>query len=191
MDAITTNLSVLTLGQQCLDKGKKRRRAGVIMLRFDRRRKTLQVMLLQHRHSYERKDNHNIWSYDQPAKEDRDQFRRNFGKWSVPGGGVEDNETDDEAAFRELEEETGRSFQFFEARVLDRVKDRYGNSYVIAVANRWVPIRDMNLQKSEINSARWWDLDKWHNTASSQYGSHNCSSRFFSEHDYTQYGLTT
>ena len=90
--------------------------------------------------------------------------------WVTPGGGLEPGESHEEAAIRELEEETGLcgvtlspcvwtvEFEFAYADQLYHQRERY---FVVRVDSNEVRTEGWTASESaEIESVRWWSLDE-------------------------------
>ena len=82
------------------------------------------------------------------------------GKWTVPGGHVDEGERFDEAALRELEEETGvKDVVLARLDVFDR-PDRDPRYRAISLAYLGVVRDDVEVRGSrEATELRWWPLD--------------------------------
>jgi len=84
------------------------------------------------------------------------------GKWALPGGFLECNETVEEAAFRELKEETGigdiylEQFQVFS----NPGRDPRGRVVTVAFFALIVSDRLEPVAKEDAEKAGWWALDK-------------------------------
>ncbi|MFA6474657.1 MAG: NUDIX domain-containing protein [Patescibacteria group bacterium] len=83
------------------------------------------------------------------------------GKWAIPGGYVERDETTLEAIMREVLEETGYTSEIAELlTVLDTPNragdDRQNVSFVFIVK----PIEKIHEPDDEVTAVQWFDLDK-------------------------------
>lgn len=83
------------------------------------------------------------------------------GKWALPGGYVERDETTSESALREILEETGYQAKIINLfRIIDHPdrpkEDRQNISFVYLVK----PIKKVGDFDHEISSTQWFDLDK-------------------------------
>ena len=84
------------------------------------------------------------------------------GSWALPGGFVEMNESLDEAARRELEEETGVKNVFLEQLYTFSAPDRDPRDRVVSVGYyALVRLSDHRLQAAtDANDAQWFDVRK-------------------------------
>jgi 8-oxo-dGTP pyrophosphatase MutT (NUDIX family) len=85
--------------------------------------------------------------------------RPKYDDWSLPKGKLDEGETDEEAALREVEEETGMRCRLERELPGVRYKDRFGRDKVVrywvmrAVAGEFRPTR-------EVDELRWLPLDR-------------------------------
>jgi 8-oxo-dGTP diphosphatase len=88
---------------------------------------------------------------------DRDPFA---GRWALPGGFVDMDETLDAAARRELEEETGLRIRFLEQLYTFGAVDRDPRGRTVTVAYyALVRLADHQVQAaSDAREARWWPV---------------------------------
>ncbi len=84
------------------------------------------------------------------------------GKWALPGGFVDMDETIDKAARRELEEETGLTKVFLEQLYTFGAVNRDPRDRVVSVAHFALINRDNHQIKSgsDASDAKWFDFDK-------------------------------
>lgn len=84
------------------------------------------------------------------------------GKWALPGGFIEKNETLEEAAFRELQEETGIQDIYLEQFHVFSDPDRDPRGRVITVAFfALISSEHIELVATEdAEKAEWWPLEK-------------------------------
>ncbi len=89
--------------------------------------------------------------------------------WVAPGGGVEDNETYEAAAIRELKEETGVHIESVERCILRRDIDLlYGKELVTSreyfflarIVGRPTPTRFKVHPEENISDFRWWPISE-------------------------------
>jgi ADP-ribose pyrophosphatase YjhB (NUDIX family) len=84
------------------------------------------------------------------------------GKWAMPGGFIEQNETCIQAAIREVREETGydcqviRLFQINDNPHRPAESNRQNISFIYLMA----PIKKVSGIDHEIQETKWFDLDK-------------------------------
>lgn len=93
--------------------------------------------------------------------------REDDGYWDFPGGSIEFNETAEEAAQRELGEETGlkaQSFSFLQIFSGPIAYHRYPNgdevSGVDIVYLATAVSGQPHMQKEEVRSLKWWPLEE-------------------------------
>jgi 8-oxo-dGTP pyrophosphatase MutT (NUDIX family) len=87
--------------------------------------------------------------------------------WVPPSGGVEEGDTYEQAAVRELNEETGISVKTVERCILERESDllRFGELirhrekfFLARISGRPTPVIDFANTGENISNARWWPL---------------------------------
>lgn len=78
---------------------------------------------------------------------------RGFRQFSLPGGGLRDGETAEEAVVRELREETGLSTVSLAPLPRCRTSDIY-NTYLVFEVEAEGTLR---IDPDELSDARWWD----------------------------------
>lgn len=78
---------------------------------------------------------------------------RGFHQFSLPGGGVHDGETPEEAVARELEEETGLSAVAVKSLPQCATSDTYNTYLVFEVMAKG----DLRMDHIELDGLRWWD----------------------------------
>ena len=82
------------------------------------------------------------------------------GVWEIPAGSVQAGETSQQAACRELQEETGVSVIPQELTLLQRqIRPHLHADFYAAIKN--VSLEDIVLQPSETDAARWCSLENW------------------------------
>lgn len=90
----------------------------------------------------------------------RDKVLVYSGKWCLPGGFIERNETLAFAAKREAEEETGYQVKIKSLfRVIDSPKRRHEPSQNVAFEYLAVPIKKIGNHDQEVSEIRWFDFD--------------------------------
>jgi 8-oxo-dGTP pyrophosphatase MutT (NUDIX family) len=78
---------------------------------------------------------------------------RGFRQFSLPGGGLRDGETAEEAVVRELREETGLSTVSLAPLPRCRTSDIYNTYFVFEVEAEGT----LRIDPDELSDARWWD----------------------------------
>jgi 8-oxo-dGTP diphosphatase len=83
------------------------------------------------------------------------------GKWAVPGGFLERDETGEQAALRELKEETGyngRVIKLFQ--VIDNPRRRHEDRQNVSLVYLIKPFKKVGEPDGEIAKVKWFDLDQ-------------------------------
>jgi 8-oxo-dGTP pyrophosphatase MutT (NUDIX family) len=85
--------------------------------------------------------------------------RPQYDDWSLPKGKVDPGETDEEAALREVEEETGLKTTLGRELPSTRYKDRFGRDKVVRY---WVmPVQSGEVgARHEVDDARWVPVEE-------------------------------
>jgi 8-oxo-dGTP pyrophosphatase MutT (NUDIX family) len=78
---------------------------------------------------------------------------RGFRQLSLPGGGIHDQETPEEAVARELEEETGLTAVSIEALPQCETSDIFNTYLVFEVTAKG----EIRVDPVELDGIRWWD----------------------------------
>lgn len=78
---------------------------------------------------------------------------RGFSQFSLPGGGLRPGESADQAASRELEEETGLRAVTVEPLPRCQISDVF-NTYIVFEIRAEGTLR---IDHRELSDARWWD----------------------------------
>jgi 8-oxo-dGTP diphosphatase len=84
--------------------------------------------------------------------------RPQYDDWSLPKGKVDPGETDEEAALREVEEETGLKTTLGPELPSTRYKDRYGRDKIVRYWAMPVHSGEVGAQH-EVDDARWVPID--------------------------------
>jgi len=83
------------------------------------------------------------------------------GKWAIPGGFLEMGETGEQAALRELKEETGYTGKIIKLfQIIDNPKRRHEDRQNVALVYLIKPLEKVGGFDEEIAEIKWFDLDK-------------------------------
>ncbi len=82
------------------------------------------------------------------------------GKWAIPGGFLEMNETGEQAALRELKEETGYIGKIIKLfQVIDNPRRRHEDRQNVSLIYLVKPLKKVGGFDDEISEIKWFDLD--------------------------------
>lgn len=83
------------------------------------------------------------------------------GTWDIPGGFLELDESFEQAAVRELREETGVEIQAEEVELLDTFAFNRGDNYVVGALFRTEVNEDIDIEAGSDAAEAWfWDIEE-------------------------------
>lgn len=83
------------------------------------------------------------------------------GKWALPGGFLDRDETGAQAAVRETREETGYETQVIKLlRIIDNPHRPHEDRQNVSLVYLLKPIKKVSGHDNEVSKTRWFDLDK-------------------------------
>ncbi|KKQ01418.1 MAG: NUDIX hydrolase [Parcubacteria group bacterium GW2011_GWA2_36_24] len=83
------------------------------------------------------------------------------GKWALPGGFLDMNETGEQAALRELKEETGYTGKIIKLfQIVDNPRRRHEDRQNVSLVYLVKPLEKVGGSDDEIAEIKWFDLDK-------------------------------
>lgn len=83
------------------------------------------------------------------------------GKWAMPGGFLDLNETGEQAALRELKEETGYTGKVIKLfQVIDNPRRRHEDRQNVALVYLVKPLKKIGTPDNEISEIKWFALDQ-------------------------------
>lgn len=83
------------------------------------------------------------------------------GKWALPGGYLDRNETGAEAAAREIKEETGYRVKKIKLlKIIDSARRRHDNRQNISLIYRAEPAKKVGGFDAEISAIKWFNLSR-------------------------------
>lgn len=82
------------------------------------------------------------------------------GKWAVPGGFLDLNETGEQAALRELKEETGYTGKIIKLfQIVDNPRRRHEDRQNVSLVYLVQPLEKVGEFDDEISEVKWFDLN--------------------------------